>query len=476
MIEPSYRSPGEIDSEAFALGSQAMRLERAGRTLKPQQFEVAAVLGAGHRFNAITMPRRSTKSTSIVGWEIGRCMTRPEHHAALTFGSTAKTARTWYTREVVSALDRASHAGLPVDWRLYRAAGMERITFTNDSTLHIVGPSGDEFRSQEYTDIIIDEAQEVDPETGSDLLSAILPTMDTNPDAMLVLSGTAGRRRGGCILWDQLERGRAGEGGILEYAAPQTLALEDYEDWDAVAALLERHHPGLASGMTTLEILRGNFDRIRDKSLFAGEYLGVWGTEGSNLGVFDAGAWNAGALHDTQLPTPPARFALAFASAPTQHAAAIVAAWRGSDGMAQLLVVDHREGTRWLADRVAELARRYRTTAYHDDFGTVLVEVDKMTRMRPKPQVDGLNTRDTSTAAAKLVEEVHAGTVRHYDQGPLTSAVLLARRRDIGTKAFAYGRGDKLDDISAVEAASIALFAFDRMMAKRPVEILRPSA
>lgn len=477
MAEPAFKSLEALDSRAFGLGARAMRLERAGRTVKPQQLEVAGVLGAGHRFNAITMPRRSTKSTSLFAWELGRCLSIPEHRGAWVFGTSGKAARQWFGREAMPQLDRSAAVGeFALRWRIFRAAGMERVEFDNGSVLAVLGPNGDEFRGSEFTDIVIDEAQELDAETGDDILSAVLPTMDTNPNAMLVLAGTAGQRREGNVLWAQLERGRRGEGGILEYAVPQTLAVEDFADWEQVAPLLLQHHPGLASGMTTLEILQSNFERIRDKSRFAAEYLGLWGSEGSSMGVFDVAAWNASALQVATLPTPPARFALAFAASPNQNSGAIVAAWRDPEGRGHLLLIDHRAGTRWISDRGTELALRYRAPLHYDDFGVNLIETTKMARRRPKPLLAPQNTKQTSTAAAQLVEEVRDQNIRHYDQGPLTAAILLARRRQIGAKAYAYGRAGSDDDIAAAEAASIALYAFDQMMQRRPVEVLRPTA
>lgn len=470
--EPLHISTTALDEEAFALGALAMRLERGGRTVKRQQRELAGVLDAGHRFNAILMPRRSTKTSSLFVTELGRCLANEDHHVAYTAATTGKAARDRFNREVVPMIERAGDLG--VSFRVRRAAGMERIEFGNGSLFQILAPTGDDFRGQEFNDVVIDEAQDAEPEAGDDLLAAILPVMDTNPEAQLILAGTAGPRRDGNVLWDQLERGRAGDGGILEYAARGSLSVEDYETWEQVEKLLLEAHPGIPE-LTSLGIMRTNFERIRDRAKFAAEYLGVWGTQGSALGVFDPGAWTAGALSVRQLPAPPARFALAFAASPNQGSGSIVAAWRDGS-QAHILLIDHRLGTSWLAPRLAELSRKFRVPVSFDNFGVNLVEVEKMKRMRPSPRLAPQNTRESSTAAAQLVEEVKDGHVHHYEQGPLTASILLAQRRAIGAKAYAYGRGDLQDDISAAEAASIALFVYDQMPVRQNVTILRPSA
>lgn len=472
MATPAHISRTALDMDRFQVGVDALRIERNGQQLAPQQLELAGVLDAGERFNGVQMPRRSTKTTTLFAWILARCIADPEIRCAYTAATTGKAARDRFRMDLLPHFQRMA-SQLPVGSQVFTAAGMERIQFDNGSSLQILAPVGDDFRGTAFDVIVIDEGQDADVNTSDDLTAAILPTMDTKPDAQLIVAGTAGLQRNGNMLWHQLERGRAGDGGILEYSAGD-LTVDQYAEWEQVAPLLEKHHPGVGT-LTRLDLLRPNFERMADKSRFAGEYLGVWGNEGSSVGVFDPAAWEGCSVDSVLLPSPPERFALAFACSPNQGSAAIVAAWR-EDDTGHLLLIDHRPGTTWLSGRVAELSQRYKMPVAFDDFGVNLVEVEKMKRKRPLPKLAPQNTKESSTAAAKLVEEVRDGSVRHYDQAPLTASILLARRRAIGAKAYAYGRGDIADDIAAAEAASIALRYYDTMPAKTSTRVLRPTA
>lgn len=474
MADASYISRTEIDTRVMEAGCHAMRLDTGRRTVHRQQRELLGVLGAGHRFNSILMPRRSTKTTSLFAWALGTCLTYEDEQIAYMAGTSAKSARDRFTKDIIPALERTYPDEASRPFKIRRGSGMERVIFDNGSQFQVMGATDEDLRGNAYTRVIVDECQELDHEDGEIMLAALLPVLDTNPDGQVIMAGTAGQRRDGQVLWDQLERGRAGDGGVLEYAADQRLALEDYDEWEKVIPLLEAHHPGIGT-LTTLEVIKGNYDRMRDKHRFAREYLGVWGNDGSSAGIFDIAGWNTGARDADTLPAPPERFAIGFACSPYQSSAAIVAAWR-ENGTAVVLLLDHRNGTRWLRRRAADLALKYKVPLHYDGFGQNLIEADEIKRTKPRPTMAPFSTRDSTSAAMKLVEEVRDGNVAHYGQDALTASIVVARRRNVGAKAFAYGRGDTLDDIAAVEAASVALWAYDQLPTRTKVRVLRPSA
>jgi hypothetical protein len=475
-LQPAHISaPIATDRDAFLAGATATGLVGRQLQLKPHQLLVPEVLDAGHVSNAILMPRRSTKSTSLIAWMIGRCLTRDDYLCAYIYATTAKKARTRFLQDIAPMLER-NRQRIPIGFKIARNAGIERVTFENGSIFAIIAPRGDDLRSDAWDLIVIDEAGEADPAKGEDMLSAALPTMDTRPDAQLVVAGTAGRYRRGNILWDQLEDGRAGLAGILEYSAPDTLTADDTDDWPTMAAILEACHPGVASGLTTLDVLQERWRKMK-RSLFLGEYCSIFGDIGGGGGIIPPAKWKlAGIPFVFSYPDPPERFGLALSVTPNLTAGAIVAAWRESDGTGRLLLLDHHEGIRWMPARAAELARRYRLPITHDNFGSVMVVVEEIMQLQPRPRLDPQTTRGTTTAAGKLVEQIESGLVMHYEQEELTAAALLARKRTIGPKAWAFGRQDVEDDIAAIEAASLALRAYDEQPARTKVSILRPTA
>jgi hypothetical protein len=466
-----YR-PIETDRESFLAGAHALGLIGRRFTLKPQQLLVADVLDAGNRVTSMLMPRRSSKTTSILAWAIGRALTREDYRIGWTLATTGKAARDIYAKDVVPMLDRVFPPDENAPFRIRRAAGQERIEFANGSVFQVLAPRSDDFRGNAFDVVIVDEAGEAAPDQGEELFAALLPTLDTRLDAQIVVAGTAGAYRRGNLLWDALDDARRGFGGILEYALPDTLTADDIETWEHVAPLIAAVHPGVGT-LTSLDSLELNWRKMRP-DLFLREYGGIFGDLGATSGIIRAAQWEA-ALIPGPFPEPPKHFALAIAASPSQQSAAIVAAWR-EDGEGRLLLLDHREGTRWLAARAAELAARYRVPIQYDNFGVVLVEVEKLQTMRPKPRLEPQNTRDTTVAAAKLVGEIESGATKHFGQDELTSAALVARKRTIGPKAWAFGRPTPGDDIAAIEAAAMALRAYDEMPVREGrLMILRPT-
>jgi hypothetical protein len=463
-----------LNVESFQAGLHAVGLIGRRQAIKPQQVLVADMLDQNHRFSALVMPRRSAKTTTIFAWALGRCFTRHDYLVAYTMATSGKKARDRFIKDMVPLLERIWPDPASRPFRIWRSAGTERLVFDNGSIFQILRPHSDDFRSDAWDLIIIDEAGEADPQMGEEVLAAALPTQDTRPDAQLVLAGTAGAYRKGNLLWDGLQDGREGLGGILEYGERDTLVADDVESWEQVLPMLEACHPGLGT-LTTAEALALNFRKL-PRDLFLREYLGVFGMAGEATGVFNPVNWQSAEMKVKTLPSPPERFALAMSAAPNQSAASICAAWRERDGTARILLLDHRVGVRWLAERGAYLSRKYHTPMVHDSMGVILVHAEEMNRMSPRPRMTPLNTRQITTAAAKLVEAIDTGRARHFGQEELTRAALLAKRRTIGVSAWGFGRRTADDDISPIEAAGMALRAFDEMPTRGAVRILRPTA
>lgn len=456
MADPTYMSAAGADSGALEAGTRLLMLADRGRGILDQQRNVAAVLDAHHTTTAIELPRRSTKSYSVLAWAVGMCALRPTIQIAYTAATTGKAARDRFTKELADPLSIGQHsAGL----RVRRAGGTERIVWRNGSLLQIVAPKESEFRSQDYDVVIVDEAMGRSGAESDELIAAILPTLDTSPLGMLVLAGTAGRQREGNPLWDALEAGRRGDGGILEYAVPAEPAVEDLRDWSIVAELLRRHHPGVGT-LTTLDRLKRNYD-LMDSQLFAAEYLGVWGRAGHGAGIIGATEWAALYL-EGDLPIPPKRFALALQVSPNQSHAAIVAAWR-EDGEGRLLVLGHRDGVAWAPVVARDLARRYRLPVVMDPFGAASGDVyRRLGELRPAPRLEPQSTGEVASAHARLLDEIRAGRVRHWGQQALTDAALSVRKRTMG-ESWRFGRAGEDDDVTALQAGALALRFYDAM-------------
>jgi hypothetical protein len=453
------------------------RWQHARKSVLPQMLWIADALNASnddgtprHPLTGVLVPRRSSKTTSIVALLLGRCMNRPDYLVAFTLATSRVMATKRFKSDIVAPLERAypDKATRPFTIRL--SQGSEAITWPNGSSIVVVTPDSESFRSEAFDAILIDESGEASPEKSEDLLAGALATMDTRPDAQFIVAGTAADFRTGNLLWDTVSDGRKGarKTGVIEYSAPDTVTADDLEDWDITRELVLAAHPGIGT-LTTLEVIKDRFNRLKPRQ-FAREYLSIFGTAGLGTSILDMEKWNAGALEGkpTSIPT---RVAFAIAVHPDQVSASCVFVWR-SRGTVHIWVSDHDTGTRWLAESALKHARKRKLGIVHDDKGTVLVEVEELARKRPKPKLLPQTMRHVTTAAALLVKEVQAGKVRHWNQEPLNRAAVLARKRRIGVNGWGFGRGTPEDDITSIEAAAMALRVYDDTKPQQSVGVI----
>ncbi|MFC5930210.1 hypothetical protein D6T64_05660 [Cryobacterium melibiosiphilum] len=455
--------------DEFLMGAHAFGLidkDGSNSKLKPQQLvmaDAANAVDADGRplspFLGVLIPRRSAKTTTALALVIGRCLARPNYLVAFTLCTSGLMARKRFHSDIVPVLEKAYPHEATRPFKFYKSGGSESINFTNGSRFVVVSPHGESFRSEAFDCVLVDEAGEASLTMGEDLLAGILPTLDTRPDSQVITCGTAGTFRTGQLLWDTLSDGRDGKpgSGIVEWSGPEYLTAEDVETWELTEPIVRAAHPGIDT-LTTISAIERNYRKLpRDK--FIREYLSIFEQVGATVGIIRPEKWAAAELND-DLPEPPAHFALAIAASPNQAYASIVAAWR-EDGEARILLLDHRSGVKWLAPRALELARKYKVPVAHDTVGVVLVEVEELQRAKPRPRLQPQTFRNVITAAALLIKEIDTGNLKHYGQTVLDEHAAIVKKRMTGKTSWAFGRTDYDDDISAVEAASLALRAYD---------------
>lgn len=485
-LHASRYSDDEAARGEFVAGAKLLGLGRKRMPkLEPQMLVLADVANACPRFMGVLLPRRSSKTTSLFALAMGRISERPGYLVSYTMATTAIKARARFKRDIVAPLEEQWRHLDKKDWpfKINNAGGSESITWfhegDSDSVLQFLAPKGEGFRSDAWDLIIIDEGGEASPAMTADLIEGALATMDTRPDATLIVAGTAGKIRDGNLLWQQLEDGRKGQNstGITEYAAPDTTKRSDVDTWEKCKPILLKAHPGIGT-LTTLETMESNYEkmcRLPDGlSKFMAEYLSIFAVVGGSSFI-DTGAWAERAKEIK--PTPPANFRFAYAVHPLQTSASIVAAWRVA-GVAHGLVLDHREGVSWVAKRNLEISRKHRVPIAFDSLENVNAAISSaLGRAKPKPKLEPYNWNQVSTAAATLFNDIESGNVVHYDQDSLNDAVRLAHKRGTReSKRWAFGRGpgeaNEPNDITSLEAWSIALKAYDEAKPRVPVEII----
>ena len=121
-------------------------------------------------------------------------------------------------------------------------------------------------------------------------------------------------------------------------------------------------------------------------------------------------------------------------------------------------MVEHRPGTGRIAERLAELAAKWRPCAVVVDpggpAGSLIPALEAAGIALVKP-----TARDVVQATGAFLDAVTHGTLRHRGQVPLTAAAAGARLRPLGD-AHAFTRKGTTVVISPLVAAALARWAW----------------
>lgn len=467
--------------------------------IKPQQLAIVDTLSSGLDAYAIEVPRRASKTTSIFCLLLGRCATIPGYQ--VTFSAQSGVAgsrrlREWKTRlDLVNPPDdqdlppwlrgrgrttkaASRHAALFGEDLVTEAAPQRRgfrvlmgevgkgIYFDNGSQFLVLKPDASAVRGEAADATWLDEAQEIDPEDGDELLAGLLPLQDTKPGAHTIVSGTTGEARVG-PFWNYINRLRSGDPDVggMDYAAPEDTPWEIVEDEEAALALLEQVHPGIGT-LTTIEKMRKNY-RGMARPQWAREYLSLWPeTFGSR--VIPEELWAANG-RQTKPPMPP-RVAFGLSIKPGGSSAAICAAWRNAKGIAYIEVVAHQSGTLWLPGRLQELTTKYRgSTVAYDNIAEGSATATESEALSPRPRLRVQTYRETAAGCVQFMRELERGNLRHSHQRGLDAAVEAAGRRETrgDQGVWLWTPAEQGADISPLDAATRALRNWDQHHARR---------
>jgi phage terminase large subunit-like protein len=155
---------------------------------------------------------------------------------------------------------------------------------------------------------------------------------------------------------------------------------------------------------------------------------------------------------------------------PDHSTAAISAAGYRIDGLPQVEVVEHRDGTDWLVARMVELDQTYQPLGWvMDASGAATSFVEKLRKagfqVVSQPDVDAgvrgirlMTSREMGQACGALQEQVTNGGLRHVDDPSLNTALGNAAKTDIGDGLWKFSRRRALGDICPLVSATCALW------------------
>lgn len=450
---PRHISPTPDDTPVTA----ALRgAKETGLALLPQGEMVARVLEATDEFGeflypevVIQIPRRATKTTTISNVLLGRCFEIPGYKVVQT-GQDGARARQAFNN-MASALEYAYPDEATRPFRYYRANGTERLVWDNGSVWWVVPPQARAFRGASANVIWADEAGEYDAAITAQLIEGALPLLDTVKNSQVIISGTSPVTREG-LLWDYLVTGRKGtEGiGIVDFSMSPTDDPTDEAVWYRV-------HPGLASGLTPIKVMRKRFATMKLVS-FQREYL-CCDPVAANIAAIDPEDWEATAVNEMP-PVPTGNFTVAYDIHPDGQSAALALAYYTEDGIPHIQMLDYRAGFSWLPSAIAKLLKEHRgLEIVFDSIGHNLAVFQTVQRMRnvPTSGLRSITMKDSSAGVSLLTSSIADRALVHTPDRDLDAAVEGASFRYVNDSRL-FGRRGSLEDVSPLVASANALY------------------
>jgi hypothetical protein len=384
----------------------------------------------------LTVPRQSGKTTLMLALFLHRMLGMGSPQVAAYGAQNGLDARMRLQREWHGVGNNP--AGILQRSEVLRktytpswATGAEALLFHNGSRLQVVAGTEKSGHGQTLDLAMVDEAF---AQRDGRLEQALSPAMVTRPEPQLWFISTAGSPSD---TWfrDKVERGREaadGSGGLafFEWSAPENAEINDREAWRACMPALGHT---ISEAVVAAECLGMAPDEFRRA------YLNQWVDRGAD-GAFDSAAWAALADGKAERGASPV---FAVSSAPDGSWSAIAAAWRRPDGATQVMIVDYREGTAWVAPRIADL-RQWNGTVIVDTASQALIADAR----RP-------SEREQAQAQNALATAVEGGSVRHGNQNELNFAVRNSAWVPSGDSRRLDRKGST--DISPLAAAALAV-------------------
>ena len=398
----------------------------------------------------VTVPRQSGKTTLFGTVLDHRAILIPHARAWFTM-QTAKDAVDWLTNEHWPLLGGFGNLA-----SIRRMAGSEHIRWrTSAGLVRPFPPNPTGLHGKTSDVVVIDECWAFDAMRGQQLDQAIVPTQATRPNAQVFKCSTAGDITSTWWL-GSVEAGRAA------VAAGRTAGVAYFEwscpdDLDPCAPTSwPQYHPAYNRTIADTN-MQAALDMLGPDE-FARAYGNRWVSMVAR--VIPVPAWRA--VRDEKAPMPEAEnVALAFDVALDRSDASLVAAWRDETGTAHVEVADNRPGVGWLPERLRELADKWRPRAIGYDMAGPAIDVADVCQ-RAGLEVEGVKAREYAAACAGFLEAVisQPPTVRIRPHAALDVAAGAAARRSVAD-AWAWGRRQSGTSISALTAATVALWTYD---------------
>jgi phage terminase large subunit-like protein len=459
--DPRWATPRTPERPTLG-GAAAKIAAQLGTPLMPWQQQVADVAlevdpvtkAFAYRDVVLTVPRQSGKTQLLLVLVLARALMAPQQQVRYT-AQTGADARKKLIDDWLPVLNGSAFCG---QYRVRLTNGHEALIFTNGSHVGLVATTRKTGHGGSIDLGILDEAF---AHPDARLEQALKPAMITRSQPQMWVVSTAGTPDESPYLWSKVETGRQlAEQGINTGVAYFEWSAEDDAD-PSDPATWRSCMPAL--GHTISESAVAADFASMPLSEFRRAYLNSWVTMSAEP-VVPIDVWLALADPRSSAGDP---VALAFDVSPDRSHAAIACAGKRKDGLIHVEVVDHRRGTNWVVDRVAQLVRVHRPVGvWCDPAGPAGSLIPELTAQRLKRSFT-VDAREMTQACGVFFDAVTQGRLRHLGTPELVTALDGASRRQLAD-SWAWSRKSSSVDISPLVAVTLALWGLGAAPPRQP--------
>lgn len=394
----------------------------------------------------LTMPRRSGKTVLVEAIMTQRALMFPGSGIYYTAQRASDAQAAW--SELVDTLQQ-SPAIAPYLDKPYRSKGSSLLPFKNGSLIAPFTPSADALDGKNTDLVVIDEAFAMDETKGNLLLASANPTMLNRPNGQLWIISTAGYADSTFLK------------GWIDSAAAQlnspaaSFALFDWgmadggdpnspDEW-------KNFHPGLTSGLTTIDGLEAARARARTSEEWLRGYCNTWSINVAQP-LLDLDNWQT-LTESAPLPADHSKIFYALDVAAGAKHATIAAAWQHK-GQPYVSIVKDAPGADWIAPTLEALGNP-RVIAW--SAGATRVILDQLPRAT-QSRLTRVNGMEAGAAIQTLITLADNSKLSHSASPALDQAL-----EDAAPRQFREGIGldasKSRGPVCAVRAAALAIHA-----------------
>ena len=340
-----------------------------------------------------------------------------------------------------------------------QANGNESMKFNNKSLLSLAATTKSSAHGNTINLGVCDEAFSL---KDARMEQAFVPAMRTKKDAQFWIVSTAGTFVDAPYLWSKVEQGRK---IVADDLRNGTAYFEWSADEDADPGLESTWRSCIPALGTTMDIdtIRAEYELAvagEDLSEFKRAALNQWVTAKSDP-VVSLARWNELITTDDHGNEP---WALSFDVSEDRSAASIAASWKRSDGKYQVVLIESKPGTSWVAQRVADIWHERRPVGIWLDrtgpAGSLISDLQALN----VPLVNDVPVSDLAKGCGQFFDGCTEGSLVHLDDPVLLYTLDGAIKRPV-SDAWVWSRRNSNIDISPLVAVTMALYgakAFSR--------------